>query len=98
MPWCVPSWFSVLVLGLQCLSPERVVDLTRESPGCLCARSSARSARHQIVNPLTLIDAVVRPSLVLVLLFATHFLSLRARRISRERAPGASVARSSARS
>src|SRR3954466_15670039 len=61
MPLCVRSSFWVLVLGLQCLSRERGGSHARASS----ARDRRRAPRDQILNPLPVIDAVVRPFLVL---------------------------------
>src|SRR3954462_15600913 len=64
MPLWVCSWFWVLVLGLPCLS-LRARRISRERALGACARDRRRAPRDQMVNPLTLIDAVVGLFLVL---------------------------------
>src|SRR3954464_2517368 len=89
MPLCVRSFWG-LVLGLQCLSLG-VRRISRERALGASARDRRRAPRDQILNPLPVIDAVVRPLLVLGLVLGLQCLSLSAWRISRERALGASA-------
>src|SRR3954464_14012716 len=63
MPLCVRS-FWCLVLGLQCLS-LRARRISRERALGASARDRRRAPRDQVLNSLPVIDAVVRPFLVL---------------------------------
>src|SRR3954464_13843943 len=63
MPLCVRS-FWCLVLGLQCLSLS-ARRISRERAVGASARDRRRAPRDQILNPLPVITAVVRPFLVL---------------------------------
>src|SRR3954453_15539834 len=90
MPLWVCSWFWVLVLGLPCLS-LRARRISRERALGACARDRRRAPRDQILNPLPVMDAVVRPFLIPGFSSGLQCLSLSAWRILRDRALGASA-------
>src|SRR3954467_3999998 len=95
MPLCVRSFWG-LVLGLQCLSLS-VRRISRERALGASARDRRRAPRDQILNPLPVIDAVVRPFVLGFSSWSPVSLAERAEDLTRE-SPRRLCARSSARS